>query len=89
MQRLNALGFVWNTLDAAWDERFEELTAYKEVHGDCNVPRAWPENPQLGYWVAKQRTAYTKGNLSEEHVQRLNASGFVWKSYNRIWCLRD
>ena len=83
MQRLNALGFVWNPQDAAWEEMFEELNAYKETHdGDCNVPTRWPENPQLGSWVTKQRA---KGNLSEERVQRLNALGFVWNALDAAW----
>jgi hypothetical protein len=52
--------------DVEWEQRFAELKAYKEAHGDCNVPALWPENPQLASWVSNQRTAYSKNKLSEE-----------------------
>ena len=34
---LNALGFTWAKRkgQAAWNEKYDELVAYKEVHGDC------------------------------------------------------
>ena len=32
-----------------------KLKAYKSVHGNCNVPRGWAEDPGLGQWVADQR----------------------------------
>ena len=28
-------------------ERAARLAAYKEVHGDCDVPQGWAEDPQL------------------------------------------
>ena len=31
-----------------WEERLEELKAYKKNHGDCNVPTLSKENPSLG-----------------------------------------
>ena len=67
-------------LGVTWDFRYGELAAYKEVHGDCNVPQTGSENPQLGTWVSNQRMFYAKGKsqLSEERVQRLNALGIVW-----------
>jgi hypothetical protein len=33
-----------------WNERFEELKAYKEQHGNCDVPGRCKEHPQLGRW---------------------------------------
>lgn len=34
---LNALGFQWAKRkgQAAWNEKYRELIAYKEMHGDC------------------------------------------------------
>ena len=52
--------------DIEWEQRFSELKAYKEAHGDCNVPAIWPENPELAKWVIRQRTAYSNNKLSEE-----------------------
>jgi len=76
--RLDALGFVWEPQDADWEERFAELVAYKTQHGDCHVPRKYPENPALGVWVNNQRAAKRAGTLSKKRIARLNALGFVW-----------
>ena len=46
--RLEAIGFVWDRFEAAWEESFAELLAYKEANGDCNVP----QGSSLGGWVA-------------------------------------
>ena len=46
--RLNELGFIWDPHDVTWEIMFVELKHYKERFGDCNVPRGWAENPQLG-----------------------------------------
>jgi len=78
IRRLEALGFVWNPLETFWEEMFTALVQYKEKHGDCNVPITWPENPQLGRWIANQRTSKKRGTLSEDRIRRLEAFGFVW-----------
>ena len=41
--------------EAAWEAQLARLAAYKEAHGDCNVPCSWAEDPRLGTWVANQR----------------------------------
>jgi hypothetical protein len=79
IRRLNELGFVWSPLDAAWEERFDELVAYKKRFGDCAVPVKWAENLKLGSWVSNQRTHHRVGNLSDDRIRRLSDLGFVWK----------
>jgi hypothetical protein len=39
-------GWEW-TLEKirGWDGKFRELQHYKEKHGDCLVPRTYPDNP--------------------------------------------
>lgn len=56
IKALNDLGFVWAKRkgQAAWNEKFDELVAYKDEHGDCQVPTKFPENPALGRWVSTQ-----------------------------------
>ena len=59
---LTELGFVFQAgkrlnlppkhLQKTWDQRFEELLEYKEVHGHCVVPQS---TPGLGEWVHRQR----------------------------------
>jgi len=78
VERLTALGFVWDTFLAAWETNFTALKHYEKTHGDCDVPAAWPKNPQLGGWVARQRKAKKRGTLSPKKIERLNALGFRW-----------
>ena len=78
IRRLDELGFVWDLEDARWEEMFAVLVKFREVHGDCNVPAKWPENPQLGGWLSRQRAMRMKGTLSEDRIRRLDELGFVW-----------
>mmetsp|Transcript_31560 Transcript_31560/g.92526 ORF Transcript_31560/g.92526 Transcript_31560/m.92526 type:complete len:625 (+) Transcript_31560:289-2163(+) len=72
-----------------WDERIQQLQAYKDTHGDCNVPRgkfgATDEEESLGNWVALCRNNYTKNvkTLTEEKKQQLEDMGFVWRMKGR------
>ena len=56
---------------SAWDERYGQLIAYKQTHGDCNVPHGWEDNPGLGSWCSLQRTAYKNNKLSPDRIKRL------------------
>ena len=88
-RRLTELDFVWNPakLDHSttqiWEEQFAALAQYKAQHGDCNVPRDWPENPSLSYWVGTQRSI--REALPPEQRARLDALGFVWEVLNEQW----
>ena len=55
------------------------------MHGNCNVTRAWAEDPRLGEWVSKQRMRKKKldrgepsGGMSLARVAKLDALGFAW-----------
>ncbi|KAJ1463097.1 helicase associated domain-containing protein, partial [Pelagophyceae sp. CCMP2097] len=80
--RLEALGFVWDPMGAAWEENFGRLEAYKAEHGDCLVPRLFvtANGYKLGFWVSTQRQKRkgTDGGLTDERAARLEALGFVW-----------
>jgi predicted helicase len=57
-QRLDAIGFVWDPLEAAWQQGFFHLTTYKNREGHCRVPDDHIENGfGLGTWVGTQRRA--------------------------------
>ena len=49
-EALNRLGFVWDSHAVFWEERFNELKAFRDTHGHCNVPTKLPDNPQLAIW---------------------------------------
>jgi hypothetical protein len=69
---------------SAWNDRFKELLSYKKEHGDCLVPQRFPQNPQLGVWVNKQRAEYKllkegkKSSMTQERISALESVGFVW-----------
>jgi Helicase associated domain len=53
---LNDLGFSWTVrsqylIGESWNQKLNELKLYREIHGQCNVPARYPENPSLGIWV--------------------------------------
>ena len=54
--RLNTIGFEWrvNQKDkVAWEEKFQELVAFKKLNGHTRVPESHPT--PLGIWVKDQR----------------------------------
>jgi len=83
IKRLEALGFIWNARDAQWEESYGRLAAYKQQHGDCNVPPSWKQNRRLGRWVIKQRAR--KAQLSPERIQRFEALGLTWNARDARW----
>ena len=84
IKRLDALGFVWDSLEQAWETRFQELVSYQEEHGDCLVPRSW-KNKLLATWVSTQRTTKKKGKLEDDQIKRLDDLGFVWDPIGQFW----
>jgi len=69
---------------SSWEIRYEELVAYKEEFGNCDVQVPRDKNGigknqlQLAFWVRYNRTQYKDQALSEERIQKLNAIGFEW-----------
>ncbi len=82
-QRLDALGFVWDPFEDAWERGFAALQTYKDREGDCLVSQRLmtPDGFNLGKWVSTQRK--TNKALLPERRQRLNALGFVWDARRR------
>jgi hypothetical protein len=58
IQRLEEIGFCWNTREATWQLRWKELQAFSKLFGHSNVPARWSENTALAAWVATQRQKY-------------------------------
>lgn len=67
-----------------WEQRLEELKAYKAQHGDCNVPTLSKTNPSLGHWVHDQRKQYRlyvsskQTSMTHIRVTKLEMIGFKW-----------
>ena len=70
-----------------FDERCNQLLQFKDKFGHCNVPYKYVNNPSLGKWCSKIRTAYKKiqkglkvdRNLSPDRIERLEEIGFQWQ----------
>ena len=79
-----ALGFLWSMNEVEWEAQFQALVGFKEKHGHCNVPSTYLENPPLGRWVIRQRSARVAGKLwlSTERVARRRSFGVS------VGCLR-
>ena len=81
INRLDKIGFEWNSVANRWDALFGELLAYKAEHGDLNAN--WETG--LGQWISHQRGAKSDSSLSEEKIRRLDEIGFVWSSFDSKW----
>ena len=87
IRQLDAVSFVWSARFAggghtSFQSRLDELRAYKAQTGHTNVPKNYPPNPSLGYWVNEQRFQYRRlqkkksSYMTEEKVRLLNELDF-------------
>jgi len=88
IEQLKSIGFEFDSRDAKWMQRLDELYKYKEEHGDALVPSKYPDNPTLSNWVASQRAQYKlykkggKTNLTERRLTLLMEAGFSFSGVN-------
>src|ERR1039457_858246 len=83
-QRLDDLGFEWDTLAVAWNEGFAALNKFKEREGHCRVSNRHVEGTyRLGQWVGYQRKR--KNILPVERRRQLEALGFEWDPFTTYW----
>ena len=90
IQRLNDAGFKWClrkrelTSNKTFDDRFNDLMAFKAKYGNCDVSSKRGEDASLGMWCNILRVSYKKiqnnqkpqKKLSDEQIQRLSDAGF-------------
>ena len=81
---LQQIGFVWNPVDAAWEDRLDDLREYKAANGHCNVPYRYPANMPLANWVKNQRRTYRlfienkPSAMPMARIVKLNQLQFEW-----------
>ena len=68
-----------------WFERYGQLVAYKQQHGNCDMPARWPANQKLASWVVDQRVRKRDHNLESEKVDLLNRLSFNWNPRETNW----
>jgi len=66
--------------DIKWEKMYQQLVAYKKVHGDCKIPQ---KDPKFGKWAKHQRTLYRNNTIQEERKFLLNSIGFPWGALPR------
>ena len=82
---LEKIGFVWDSHEAAWEERRVELARYGNTFGHCNVPSNFPLNKKLAVWVKRQRRQYKffclkkPSSMNPNRIALLESMGFEWE----------
>jgi len=80
--RLEAIGFAWKATRRAdnerWERRLAQFVEFRKRFGHCHVPNKWKEDIAFGHWVHAQRAFKSRGALSPERIERLEAAGFEW-----------
>jgi len=86
IERLNAIGFVWDfqqqKTDETWMKWYRELEKYTLENGNPHVPRTHA-NTKLASWVwiqraRRERVYGSAPPLTSEQVELLDKLGFLW-----------
>lgn len=73
---------------ASWEFYYGLLEEYVKAHGNAFIPKEMEVEDQfkLGSWMARQRLAYSKNQLSENRIKRLESvSGWSWNFREDKW----
>jgi hypothetical protein len=85
LEMLNHLGFIWDSHQVTWSEKFQSLLQYKKENGNCNVPSNNSEHKKLATWIKCQRRQYKLylekrgSSMTPDRISQLNAIGFNWE----------
>jgi len=75
----------------SWEMRFQQLMAFRDEHGHCNVPTNDVRYERLSSWVQHQRAEKKKkdrgveSRLCDERELTLVDAGFIWSSKEYKW----
>ena len=96
IERLNAIGFVWDfqslKADETWMKWYRELEQYAQENGNPHVPRTH-ENTKLASWVWMQRIRRERDynnskKLTSMQVGLLDTLGFHWDAQEGKWLMQ-
>lgn len=78
-EKLDSIGFVWDTKDELWNRKYNILKKFREENGRFIELRDTHEDNEIKSvytWSIMQRKKYKAGKLSEERIQKLEEIGF-------------
>ena len=81
-------GWIWDGMQAQWDELFAELEAYVAETGTSRVTQKYVSDSgfPLGSRVSERVEHYRKGKLSEERILQLEAlPDWTWDKSQARW----
>ena len=92
VQRLEAIGMLWDVYTDVWGSMFKLAEEYYKEHGNLKIPYSYitSNGENLGTWIINQRVAYknrgksveernnTFAPLTDEQVQMLESIGMMW-----------
>ena len=74
---LEEVGFVWDALDAQFENKFLALASFAKTYGHTRVPQKYRTGAiRLGGWVTTLRV--NPAQLTPERKQRVTDLGFIW-----------
>lgn len=87
IEKLDALGMVWDIQERGWQKGLEELKKYREQYGHADVKARYvtEEGYPLGKWLANIRQKRNKGTLSQEQAELLEEQGVIWEQLEDSW----
>ncbi|HIJ83335.1 MAG TPA: hypothetical protein HPQ00_03925, partial [Magnetococcales bacterium] len=85
VDRLDALGFIWDTEVKFEKDMLCALQRFMDQHGHSHVPPDYTKPQALSSWVRKVRTRKATGALSEALEKKLETMGFVWDAREAEW----
>ena len=78
IRQLEDMGFKWKVKASpkSWPGWIAELQAYKDEHGNVDVPQS---SSGLGAWVGRMRKKMSKNELDDDEIRQLEDMGFKWR----------
>lgn len=66
-EKLESIGFIWNTKDKQWNDNLQWFTKYKKEHGGkIDISKKDSTLKHYYYWLIDQRMLYRKGQMRED-----------------------
>lgn len=78
-------GFIWDSHEVVWIERYNQLVTFMGTYGHCRVPIQSSQFPQLSSWIKCQRRQYKlfrdgkPSSMTQERMRLLESIGFSWE----------